>query len=329
MNISDTIIVKNKKLSFTINDQGGFVLCKDVGFSIEYLVLIKSLDTGLTSNLLYINVPDDHDSWTYNWCVKPATLKNNHPGIKLEIYDYDHDKNINLIYKKNYRFDLTRLDIKLKSNQHDVIYDPFFYFLYDQEFKSLCNIKEDDVVYDLGANIGSFSLVCKNFDVKKVYAFEPNTSTFDCLVYNTDRYGENVTCFKKAISNSFKKVSFGNYCNNTLDDKTCSCSIVTDDKNLETVSAINLELFVYANDLELPTYLKVDIEGAEYEFFDSINDDFLKNCHTIFLEFHDRDDRLNKIIDRLTMLNYKMFFHDDEKYVLSQTMGTIFFVKQL
>jgi len=29
------------------------------------------------------------------------------------------------------------------------------------------------------------------------------------------------------------------------------------------------------------------------------------------------------------MLNYKMFFHDDEKYVLSQTMGTIFFVKQL
>jgi hypothetical protein len=29
------------------------------------------------------------------------------------------------------------------------------------------------------------------------------------------------------------------------------------------------------------------------------------------------------------MLNYKMFFHGDEKYVLSQTMGTIFFVKQL
>jgi hypothetical protein len=120
MNISDTIIVKNKKLSFTINDHGEFVLYKDDGFSIEYLILIKSLDTGLTSNMLYINMSDHCVSWTYNWCVKPATLKNNHPGIKLEIYYYDHDRNVNLIYKKNYRFDLTRLDIKLKSNQYRI-----------------------------------------------------------------------------------------------------------------------------------------------------------------------------------------------------------------
>ncbi len=106
-----------------------------------------------------------------------------------------------------------------------------------------------------------------------------------------------------------------------------ACSIINKDKNLCSVDGIHLEVFAIVNNLQYPTYLKVDIEGAEYDFFESTSDDFLKNCHTIFLEFHNRDDRLNHIIERLTRLKYKMYFLEEKDYVLTQTMGSIFFIK--
>ena len=188
--------------------------------------------------------------------------------------------------------------------------------------------KESINFFDIGSNTGSFIFLPLLNSTIKCFAFEPNPKTFDDLVYNTDKYGKNVTCFRKAISDSFKNVSFGKYDGNSLEDGSCGCSIVGLDNQLEIVSAINLESFVHINKLELPTFLKVDIEGAEYDFLESTTDDFFKNCHTIFLEFHNRNERLNKIIDRFIKLNYKMSFFEDPDRVLNHNMGTIFFIKK-
>ena len=324
MQLSDKFVIDNKTLSFSIFENGDCFFYKDIGYSINYHVLIKSLDTDLTTNILRVEMPEEHDYWKYSWPICISSIKNNHPGFIFEIYDMSN----NLIFKKTYRLNSSTINIRLRSNPFDVTYPPFITFLYDDKFKLVFNIKENDVVYDLGANIGSFSLVCSNYDIKKIYAFEPNPKTFDDLVYNTDKYGKNVTCFRKAISDSFKNVSFGKYDGNSLEDGSCGCSIVGLDNQLEIVSAINLESFVHINKLELPTFLKVDIEGAEYDFLESTTDDFFKNCHTIFLEFHNRNERLNKIIDRFIKLNYKMSFFEDPDRVLNHNMGTIFFIKK-
>ena len=323
MQITDTLTIENKTLNFTIAEDGECVFFKEFGIDVDYLIIVKSLDTDLTTNILHVKMSSEHNIWKYGWPINVTEAGDDHPGIRFDI----HNVNGDLILKKTYRFNTTQFNIKLKSNPYDVTYHPFITFLYNNKFKSLCNLNENDVVYDLGANIGAFSLFCSNQDVRKIYSFEPNKNIFDYLKYNCEKYCNNVTLFKKAISNDFKRVSFGNN-EGTLDVGSVACSIV-DNGGMDVVSAINLETFAYINDLELPTFLKVDIEGSEYNFFESITNDFIKNCHTIFLEFHNRDERLNKIIDRLTKLNYKMSFYEDSDYVLKQSMGTIFFIKQL
>lgn len=321
MEINDSIIVNNIELRYKINKDGDCLFFKNFGSLIEVFVIIKSIDTDLTNDFLHVHIKPEHDFWKYGWSIHIAKL-DNHPGIVLQFFDSE----FNLIQTKNYRFKNTSLNLRLKSIPTDITYPPYQTFFYDDEFKKICNVKDDDVVYDLGASIGSFSLMCSNYNIKKIYAFEPNPIVYDYLKYNCETYGRNITTFCKAIYKNFEKLNFGNT-DESLRERSMSCSIYNKNKDMFLVDGIHLEVFCIVNNLEYPTYLKIDIEGAEYDFFDSMSDDFLKNCHTIFLEFHNRDDRLNHVIERLTRLKYKMYFLEEKDYVLTQTMGTIFFIK--
>ena len=321
MELSDSLVINDIDVSFTINQNGECHFYKNFGTSVDFNVIIKSIDTDLTNNLLHVVMGPDHNIWKYDWPVGIAKLST-HPGVVLQFFD---DK-LNFIFSKIYRFTNTSLNLRLKSSPKDITYPSYQTFFYDEDFKKICNIKDGDVVYDLGANIGAFSLMCSNYDVKNIYAFEPNPEIYNYLKYNCDTYGRNVTTFCKAIYKNFAKLNFGNVEGN-LTQGTAACSIFNKNEDLCSVDGIHLEVFSIVNRLDYPTYLKVDIEGAEYDFFESISDDFLENCHTIFLEFHNRDERLNTIIERLTKLKYKMCFLGDQDYVLSQNMGTIFFIR--
>lgn len=319
MDIQDSIIIND--ISFNLDVKDGIVRYNyDTNKTLAFYVIIKSLDTDLTTNLLYVDTKPNCDSWTYLWVISPLKLEI-HPGVKFEYYD----ENFNFIFSKTYRNIITSINLRLKSEPMDITYPSYQTFFYNDSFKKICNIKDGDVVYDLGANIGAFSLYCSNFDIKCIYAFEPHPIVYKNLEYNCEMYGKNTMTYSKAIHKNFEKLNFGNS-TGEIKGRSCECSIFSD-KNTFFVDGINLETFAKVNNLEYPTYLKVDIEGSEYEFFESTSDNFLKNCHTIFLEFHRRDERLNKLIDRLTNLNYKMYFMSDQNYVLSQDMGTIFFIK--
>jgi len=321
MEISDSLIIGDVNLSFTINQNGECHFHKNFDTSVNFFVILKSIDTNLTNNLLHVQMGPNHNVWSYSWPINITKLEC-HPGIIMEFFN----ENSKPICTKYYRFKNTGLNIKLKSNDIDITYPPYQTFFYDESFKKLCNVKDGDVVYDLGANIGAFSLMCSNYDTKNIYAFEPNPLIYDYLKYNCDVYGKNVSTYKKAIYKTFESLNFGNL-EGGLSQGSVACSIINKDKNLCSVDGIHLEVFAKVNNLQYPTYLKVDIEGAEYDFFESTSDDFIKNCHTIFLEFHNKDERLNMLISRLTNLNYKMYFLTDKDYVLSQNMGTIFFIK--
>lgn len=321
MEISDSLVINDANLSFTINQNGECHFYKNLGTSVDVFIILKSIDTDLTNNLLHVQMEAEHDVWRYDWPIGIAKL-DNHPGIVMEFYD----NKSNLICTRIFRFKNTSLNLKLKSTPADLTYPSYQTFFYDEQFKKVCNVKDGDVVYDLGANVGAFSLMCSNYDVKNIYAFEPNPIVYDYLKYNCDKYGKNVTSFRKAVYKNFEKLSFGNTEGN-LKEGSVACSIFNKNEDLCSVEGIHLEVFCIVNNLEYPTYLKVDIEGAEYDFFESTSDDFLEKCHTIFLEFHNRDERLTNLIERLTKLKYKMYFLGDQDYVLSQNMGTIFFIK--
>lgn len=65
-------------------------------------------------------------------------------------------------------------------------------------FKNI--IKKGDVMVDIGANIGYFSLLAASLGAK-VYAFEPERKNFDYLLKNIELNKYNIFAFPKAVSN--------------------------------------------------------------------------------------------------------------------------------
>lgn len=328
MIIQDTIFIQDfGNITFEFNDRGYLNTFKhSIDLNAEFIIAIVSLDCNLTSNIIYHHCTPGYSSWHYTRQIN--FLKNlskiNHPGFRMEIYDRFFE---NKLFEKNYHFTKKFKCINLNSVRSDLCYDPYYTFFYDEYFLKNFTIKDDDVVYDLGANLGTFSIACSNYDVKKIYAFEPNDTSFKLLQKNCELYSKNTTCFQKAISDSFKTVILGGEEKGSIGHKILDENEREVSNKLEC-NAINLEQFVYENNLELPTYLKVDIEGSEYDFFNNTSDNFFKNTHCIFLEFHNNDGiNVKKIIDRFINLNYKLTCDEFALDFQKSHMNTLYLLK--
>ena len=70
-------------------------------------------------------------------------------------------------------------------------------------------IKKGDIVLDLGANIGYYTLIFAKLvgEVGHVFAFEPDPSNFELLSKNVkENKHENVTLIQKAVSDKNEKI---------------------------------------------------------------------------------------------------------------------------
>lgn len=320
MSLTDTFYIeKFGNITINISDDGTFQTVNDNNINCEFLITIRSLDSNLISHLMYHHCPVGYNSWTYNhrlFYIKEVFDKI-HPGFSIEINDVNNN---DILYSKNYHGSKKFRCLDLKSKSGDITYPPYHTFFNDEYFLDNFKIKDDDVVYDLGANIGAFSIACSNYNVKKIYAFEPHPEVFECLSYNLNRYGKNATIFNNAIDSTFKKVKFG------TTESTVGSKI--SDTGAFEVDAVNLEKFVTNNNLELPTFLKIDIEGAEYTFFESTSNDFFRNVHGIFFEFHYNDGaNVSKIINRFENLGYKLSHRENALDHNLSHMNTIYLNK--
>lgn len=89
--------------------------------------------------------------------------------------------------------------------------------LYEQiqeYFRNGIQIKEGDIIFDVGANIGLFTLwVYQSCNQNaKIYAFEPIPAIFEVLQRNVQRFGsENLKAFPFGLSREAKVVTFAYY----------------------------------------------------------------------------------------------------------------------
>lgn len=319
-------IDKIGELEICIKEDGTFYTISDSNKNFEFILVFRQLDSQLISNIIYHHSSVGNTIWTYDFKLSHICdyfHSDIHPGFKIEIYDKNDNDRKDKIFEKYFHKSKRYKCLDLKS--FDIDYPPFYLFFNQPDFISSFTLNSNDVVYDLGANVGAFALASSNYNVKQIYAFEPNNKTFTCLKENCDRYARNVQCFNKAISSDFN--TFYHDCNISSQE----FGYYGFDKNFkegyEIVNTINLEKFVYVNNLELPTYIKVDIEGHEYDFFENTSEDFFKNTHTIFLEFHHNNGtNLKKIINKLINLNFKLKIKSES--VLETPMNTVFFYKK-
>lgn len=150
-------------------------------------------------------------------------------------------------------------------------------------------VKEGDVVLDLGANLGYFSLLAARLvgSKGKVYAFEPEPRNFRLLLKNIELNGyHNIVPAQKAISNKAGKVEL------FLSDGDSGAHTIRqhhDKSNFREsveVESVNLDEF-FAGKSHPINVIKMDIEGAEPEAFLGMDRILKENQDLkIFMEFY-------------------------------------------
>lgn len=172
--------------------------------------------------------------------------------------------------------------------------------------RSGCHIKPNDVVVDIGANIGLFTRLALEKGAKKVYAFEPSMDAFKCLLMNVD--GSKVHAYKACISD----VSGFQSINVTQSTYPMAELVIKGhpEKKLEMVENVPSYTLNDLIDFEIvPTpidFLKIDVEGSEIEVFEGLTDVNLCKIDRLSIEVHyapmsgyNRNGQVNETLERL------------------------------
>ena len=147
-------------------------------------------------------------------------------------------------------------------------------------------VKEGDVVLDLGANVGYYSLLAARLigEKGKVYAFEPEPVNYSLLLKNIELNGyDNVVAVQKAVSNVAGKVRL------FLDKKDTGAHTIyqpDDEREFTEVESVILDDFF--KDKEHPiNVIKMDVEGAEMAAFSGM-DRIIRESENLkmFVEFY-------------------------------------------
>ncbi len=171
---------------------------------------------------------------------------------------------------------------RARTRERHMITDIWIHQVYTKEF----DIEKNDIVVDIGANIGVFSVFASYFAKNgTVYAFEPEPESFELLRENAESNNmSNIRLINKAVSARSGKRDF--YVGRPGSGGHTFCRI----KGRKiTVQTISLEDFFKRYELPKLDFLKMDCEGAEYEILFNCPRTTLAKIKKISMEYHDID----------------------------------------
>ena len=170
--------------------------------------------------------------------------------------------------------------------------------------KSGFEVKNNDVIIDVGAHIGLFSLlISKQCMSGKIFCFEPIKENFDLIISNLELNKiTNVFAINMAASADSGTVTI--YLN---EDQAGHSMHQMSSKKIRTKS-ISLENIFETNSIEKCDFLKIDCEGEEYSILSALPDLYYNRIKKIFIEYHMADVKpqlLKDLISRLHLLAFK------------------------
>ena len=215
----------------------------------------------------------------------------------LRIYNKEGDLEFEKFYSHNGQCRLPVINgkpIYFKSSKEDVTFQTLKEVFWSLDYqKDYCKVDVNDVVVDIGGNIGAFAVYAQQFKPKHTYVLEPMEETFNYLNENLEGF-DNVTTINKGISHKGEDmelvVSHHSGCNmlkthigllnNEISDYAFS-------ENVVPVKTININDFIEEHEIKQIDFLKIDCEGAELDLFQTINLEYLKNnVRKIAMEYH-------------------------------------------
>jgi len=146
-------------------------------------------------------------------------------------------------------------------------------------------IKKSDVVLDIGANIGYYTLIFAKLvgDSGKVFSFEPESENFKILKKNVEINGyNNVILEQKIVSNNDGISTL------YVSEKAGSHRIYKSDDYIQSfeIESISVDNYLEKNNINKIDFIKIDVEGAELNVLQGIQKILDSNEHIIlFTEF--------------------------------------------
>lgn len=172
-------------------------------------------------------------------------------------------------------------------------------------------VKPQDIFFDIGANVGFFSLLAMKLTAETVHAFEPTPETYNLLERNV--LNKKITLNQIALSNSDGTTDFF-----TCDDPASSGinSLYKENVDKESmrrivVKKMTLDHYCASHSIA-PSFIKIDVEGAEADVIEGGLDCLKKYHPTIVMEVWPEPRQANhrKAIEILLDLGYKLFSID-------------------
>jgi FkbM family methyltransferase len=191
---------------------------------------------------------------------------------------------------------------------HAIIDEVIHKRTYSQHLK----LDKDDVVLDIGGQIGTFSIDIAG-KVSKVYTYEPDKDNFEFLKKNIEENKiENIFANNKAVVGNedkertlFKGNKFNGAGNNTGGYSLIDCETESKDKvHCENINAIIKSCGI--------TKIKMDCEGSEYEIIKSAD---LSSIKELIFEYH---------FNLLGMAKYEELLEYLKKYFVVAEMKMVY-----
>ncbi len=176
------------------------------------------------------------------------------------------------------------------QNPLSIVNEIFFAHVYSPHELT---IGEQDIVVDIGANVGVFTVFAASQTRNRVYSLEPLPINCEYIQKNlASNHLDHVTCVSTAVSNTsgtVKLYTTDSVAGNLLFDHNIRGEI---DAYVE-VPCTTLMAFMDEQHLESIDFLKLDCEGSEGDILTSLPTAYLGRIRKMAMEFHDNVSSLN------------------------------------
>ena len=201
----------------------------------------------------------------------------------------------------------------LKRKKHSVVINNQQFYFYDIIFSlgytgvikdmeddcyglSKIDFKENDIVIDIGANIGMISIyLAKKYPFLKIYAFEPFKASYDSFIKSIKSNNipnGTIHAFNKAVTKDGRNIFMETV--DLLNSVSFSVALKKgESKEHKKVSSTTLDNIIETalaeNKQDRIKLLKMDCELSEYEILKNTKIENLKKISYLSAEFHEKE----------------------------------------
>lgn len=177
-------------------------------------------------------------------------------------------------------------------------------------------LRKEDLFIDIGANVGSYTILACAVVGSRGIAFEPVPSTFSRLVENMriNHLDEKVKCINSGVGAKQGSIAF----TSDYDTTNHALAVGEQSNNAITVKVTTLDAFL---DGESPSLAKIDVEGFETPVLEGARETLEdKTLHSVIMELNGSGDRYGYDESRILQLMLDYGFNTYSYNPLDRTL---------